>query len=512
MATGSVNIGGGGGIKKIYTLYRQEAEPSGPKQGDMWVVPIKETSKVTISLDVPAVPIDGELLLQFTNVAYSFDFQEISSKIDGNLNTTQYVYDISSLMKVTLNNNFIGLFQKDVVKEYGVLKRISQFNSSTSLWETPIAYYYNGSEWVNMHYKIFTQATTGIIEKRLPKTNAISETISSIPKTVVRVMPNGNYYVKTKSGYYIVLSKYKADGTFISSFTFTNHGTGSYIWPTDVLTIDDMGFVYILYNSTTTNTFDTDYSNTNRSIKKFNADTGEHIYTTEFVTHYVNAYIGSGNGKLLYVCDNSFIHSLNMADGVVTIAQTQTGGYNILYSNPIFEEDGFWLFADTSTTATVSFRIVKMRYTDLSFIKTAINEGQQVGKGGNIYVKGMGYNSSDLKLYLFKHPTDLDTFVVIFNGVQEASINGLKVNFSTGLAIPSKYMVSIPMPAEASTINQFYTIMTAVDDENIIDIAWYNRHYKYSMDGVLLDTITTSLLFPSYRLKKNSGFHSYYRG
>lgn len=517
MAIGSVNIGGGGGIKKIYTLYRQENEPLTPKQGDMWVVPIKETSKVTISLDVPAVPIDGELLLQFTNVAYSFDFQEISSKIDGNLNTTQYVYDISSLMKVTLNNNFIGLFQKDVVKEYGVLKRISQFNSTTSLWESPVAYYYNGTEWVNMHYKIFTQATTGVIEKRLPKTNALSETISGVPLSVVRVMPNGNYYVKTKnaSGTNLILSKYKADGTFISSATFITHGT-TYVYPIDIFAIDDLGFVYILYGTTYIASFPNSYSSTSRHIKKFNANTGEYIYTSDLGNYYPQCILGVGKGKLIYISRHYSSNDarpcvLNLADGTNIRAPFLTIPYSFLFSNAIFEDDGFWFFIDLSDSSNVSYKIVKISYTDLSVMKSAVTENVEVqyGKNGATYVLGMGTNNYDYKTHLFKHPTDADTFVLIYNSPLASSINGLKFDFSIGRAISSKFMVNIPPP----TINSnSYTIMAVVDDENIIDIVWYNQHHKYSMDGVALGITTTSLIFPSYANNILSGFHSYYRG
>src|SRR5690606_36011897 len=110
-------------------------------------------------------PVNGQVHLKVAYVTQEMNFADITSKIDGSLDSKTYVYDVSALTEKTINNKYIPLFQKDVVKQYAVLTKAQVFNSSTGKWEIPDAYYHNGSKWIQINYKLYAQMDNNVLFK-----------------------------------------------------------------------------------------------------------------------------------------------------------------------------------------------------------------------------------------------------------------------------------------------------------------------------------------------------------
>jgi|GEM_PF-3803267 len=505
-------FGGGGasGISNIYRLFTQSTEPTMPKQGDIWVIPNKTVSKVTISLNVPSTPIDGELLLQFEHIVYGMDFQKISSKIGGNLNSNTYVFNINNLAQEVITGNFIALFKKDVVTEYGILKNIKQYNSATSLWEVPISKYYNGTNWVDMTYRIQIQYSDWSIEKRLVETMSISETLTNLPANVYIFQKNndGSYYGKAMSGTNIVVTKYKADGTLISTNTITVDGG---LYPHNIFFVDDFGNMYVHYGASTTTL---SIANHGRYLKKISSS-GTVIYTVDL------GLFGTDEIQFSYFCGSGYGYAIFRMYGVQTAStglvilnlNTGTfskviglGGYQQAQSNVIFEEDGFYIFNDDSTTANTGFSISKYNYSGTKLKYASIYS--------STYVPGLTSGNPGY-IRISKDNALADTFIIFYNAGYNsiASYNKVTCDF-TAHTVTSIFKITISVPAGTGSSSSGVTVPRIdFDYDNNCYIAWVKNLYKYKPDGTNVYTQTGTKTFSAYTSNNyTDGFIKYIKG
>lgn len=495
--------GGNNSVKQIYKLFTQATEPTSPQQGWIWVKPNKAVAKTTLSLDVPTSTVDGELLLQFTNIVYEMNFQKISDKITGNINTGVYVFNINALTKESITNNFIPLFQKDVVKEYGVLKNIYQYNSTIGIWETPESYYYNGTSWVDMTYRIYTKFNDNSIEKRIPETMAVSSTILNITTEVFKFCPNGTFYGKALTGGNLVITKYNGVGTIISTLTIPPKDGFN---PSNAFYVDDFGNIYVNYYK---DTYVSVLSLGGQYLRKI-SPTGEVIWTMFVGSQYnINLFLGAGYGKIIFERTN-----VSGAAKGILIIDCNIGSFNMVnlgydrnQSNPIFEADGFYILSDSSSSAGANFEIYKFSYNG-TVIKSASSSYQM---GGN-YILGLTeYSSSRISIY---KDVAVDTFFIVYslNNIKN-SINKLTCNF-IAKTMTSIFKNAIPCPqGYSSAYNSGHNMLSTSDLNGNIYTIWYNVMSKYKNDGVqIYNNIGTKVCISNWITNGLTDCHLYYRG